>query len=115
MNYSMMLNKRVVLQSLTETPDGAGGFSSSWQAVVTLWANVTPISGNSASMGGAESFRFMQLQNSQLMRITIRYREDVTATMRVVMGSRVFNIRRVINKHEKNEILELIAEEGVAI
>lgn len=113
--YAALLNKRVLLQTLTEASDGAGGFTSSWATTATLWAAIDSISTSSAAMGGGEHRQAMQLVGSQFVRITIRYRAAVTTAMRVVLGSRVFNIRRVNNKDEQNRVLELIAEEGVAV
>lgn len=113
-NYAAKLRNRVVLQSLAETSDTAGGFVSSWQAVATLWAQVTPVA-ERGIIGGGEQQQAMQQQANQWFRITLRYRTGVTAAMRIVMGSRVFNIRRVTNKDEQNKVLELMVEEGVAV
>lgn len=113
-HYAAKFRNRVTLQSLIETADTAGGFVSSWQTVATLWAQVTPVA-ERGIMGGGEQQQAMQQQASQWYRITLRYRIGMTAAMRIVMGSRVFNIRRVTNKDEQNTILELMAEEGVAV
>lgn len=112
--YAAKLNKQVILQTLVETADTAGGFVSSWQTVATLWAQVMPVA-ERGIMGGDEVQWAMQQQDSQLFRITLRYRTGVTAAMRLVMGSRVFNIRRVTDKGEAHAVLELIAEEGGAV
>ncbi len=109
-----VLDKRVSLQSLTSTPDGAGGFSSSWQTVSTVWAHVEPLAANSA-YGGGEYSEARQIAYRQRVRITLRYITGVTADMRVVMGSQLFNIRQVINQDMQNRVLEIIAEEGVAL
>jgi head-tail adaptor len=34
------LNRRLVLEQSTRSPDGAGGFTSGWTALGTLWATV---------------------------------------------------------------------------
>ena len=39
------LNRALVLEVATRVPDGAGGFSTVWAALGTLWAEVTPGSG----------------------------------------------------------------------
>lgn len=38
----------------------------------------------------------------------------MTTAMRLKFGARVFNIRAVINRGERNRLLELLCEEGVA-
>jgi head-tail adaptor len=40
------LNRALVLEGVVRTPDGAGGFTSSWTALGTLWAEVLPGSGS---------------------------------------------------------------------
>ena len=46
-------------------------------------------------------------------RITIRYRTDITPKMRAVWGSRIMNIREVINPDEQKKYLQLTVEENV--
>ena len=56
----------------------------------------------------------MQLEASVSHRFTMRYRNDITAKNRLKFGTRVFNIRAVINVKERNKWLEIDADEGVA-
>ena len=46
-------------------------------------------------------------------RVTIRHRDAVTAKMRLKFGTRILNIRAVVNPSERNRTLELLCEEGV--
>ena len=46
-------------------------------------------------------------------RITIRYRTDITPKMRVVWGSRIMNIREVINPDEHKKYFQLTVDENV--
>jgi len=39
------LNRQLVLEMPARQPDGAGGFSESWTALGTIWANVTARTG----------------------------------------------------------------------
>ncbi|MDU8911070.1 head-tail adaptor protein [Aestuariicoccus sp. MJ-SS9] len=43
------LNHRLVLETRVLAPDGAGGFSESWQALGTLWAQIRPRAGRDAN------------------------------------------------------------------
>ncbi len=36
------LNRALVLEHRVEAPDGAGGYSSSWEILGSLWAEITP-------------------------------------------------------------------------
>jgi SPP1 family predicted phage head-tail adaptor len=110
-NTSSSLRHRVTLQEEVQTSDGAGGYTRSWQNVADLWAEITTINIKSY---GQEKFFAGKMQAKITHKITIRYRAGVTAAMRLVFGSNIFNIRSVFNRDENNEILELLVEEGVA-
>lgn len=102
------LRHRVTIQQPQETADGLGGVSISWQDVAEVWAQIVPLN------GGESMFAFQQ-QAQVSHRITIRYRADVDASMRIVFEGRAFNIRSVVNVQEAKVMLELLAQEGVAL
>lgn len=99
------LRVRITLQSPSDLPDEGGGVIRGWEDVDTVWAEILPIS-------GGEMLRQLQLQSVVTHRVTIRYRDGVSTAMRVAMGARTFAIRAVINPSERNEVLELLAEEN---
>lgn len=43
------LNRKLVLEAPQRVPDGAGGFTTSWSALGTLWAEVASRTGREAS------------------------------------------------------------------
>lgn len=104
------LRKRVRIEQPVDTSDGAGGYIRSWNLVTTVWAEVEPFSNRGREIVVAE-----QVQSEVTHRIMIRYLSGVTADMRLVMDGRALNIRTVININEKNEVLVLFAQEGVAV
>jgi SPP1 family predicted phage head-tail adaptor len=55
----------------------------------------------------------MQLQERVSHKITIRFRSGITAKMRIKFGTRMFNIRSVINIEERSRWIEIMADEGV--
>ena len=63
---------------------------------------------------GAERLTTQQLESRLTHRVRLRHRSGVTTAMRLKFGARIFNIRAVINKGERNRLLELLCEEGVA-
>lgn len=105
-NLSGRLNQRITLQQKVRTPDGAGGSSLVWQDVATLWAEVAP--GRSI-----EALTHDKLMLRNLHRITIRYRSDVTADKRFVLGSRVFLIIGIVDVNESRHSLEITASEEI--
>lgn len=100
------LRHRITIEEPVLTPDGGGGFTKTWQTVATVWAEITP-------SRGRESFNHGVLEATGTHRIIIRYRDGITPVMRVVSGSRHFNIRSIINHEEADILLELTVEEGV--
>ena len=105
------LRHRLVIQSENAAGDAGGGQGADPWAdpvlVATVWGRVEPLT-------GGERLRAMQIEDRVTHRITIRYRAGITPRMRVVFGARTFNIRAVINPEERNRMLELLCEEGVA-
>ena len=101
------LRHRVTLQSAADTADGGGGFTTVWSDVATVWASIEPLKGR-------ERLFAQQLESPVSHRVTLRHRSGVTTAMRVKFGSRILNIRSVINAEERDRALELLCEEGVA-
>jgi len=103
------LRKRVVLQAEAQTPDGAGGYTLAWATVATVWATIAPASGHEIYVSG-------HLEGRVTHKVTMRWRGDlsVTADMRLLYGTRVFNIRAALNIGEENRQTVLFVEEGCA-
>lgn len=101
------LNRRITLQNPVETPDGNGGFTTSWVDVATIWAEVKAV-------GGREVFAQGQIQARQPCYFRVRYREDVTAAMRISYGGKLFNIRALRDVDGLKRLLEILGEEDVA-
>ncbi|RMD64396.1 MAG: head-tail adaptor protein [Alphaproteobacteria bacterium] len=101
------LRRRVVIQSAVTAHDGGGGRTLVWRDVATVWGRIAPL-------GGREPVQAMRLEGRLGHRITIRYRSGITPDMRVRLGTRVLNIRAVIDPDERRRRLVLICEEGVA-
>jgi SPP1 family predicted phage head-tail adaptor len=99
--------KHVILQSEQQTPDGAGGYTLAWTNFATVWAEITPVTGDTVFVSG-------HLEAHITHKMTIRYLAGVTTDMRILWNSRTFNIRAVTNVEERNRVLELLVEEGVA-
>lgn len=71
------LRERATLIAAVETNDGKGGQTAAWtNEVAEVSAAIVPVSGREALASGA-------MQSSLGVRITIRYRSDVTAAMRL--------------------------------
>jgi SPP1 family predicted phage head-tail adaptor len=98
------MRHRVTLQYPAKVPDGQGGTTDTWTDTATVWAGIFPMSGN-------EVIRAKQAQTQITLKVRIWYRTDVTPAWRVVFGNRVFDIDTIINREEKNVVLELLCSE----
>lgn len=110
------LRHRLTLQQEIQMPDEAGGYTRGWQDVADLWAEIIPFSAGAGNVaGGANRERLVagQLQAEVTYRVVLRYRAGVDAGMRLKFDNRYFNIRSVVNPLERNEMLELMVQEGV--
>lgn len=102
------LRERCTIEQETSTADGMGGQVLAWQELLICWARVTPKT-------GGENVDGDQVTAHVHYEIVIRYRDDVTAGMRVLWRGRVFNIRSIINRDEHYRYSILICEEGAAV
>jgi len=102
------LRNRVVFKNKARTSDGAGGFTSTWSTVATVWAKVVPIS-------GTERLKAEQLYTPISHKIYVRYSRTVTYTpsMKIEFDGREFAIRTITKIDEgRTEFLEIVAIEG---
>jgi SPP1 family predicted phage head-tail adaptor len=94
------------LQRALSTPDGGGGFAVTWADVEEypdVFARIRTVSAR-------EDFRHLRLQAMVTHRLTIRYRSDVAADMRLVDGEgRIFDIVGVVDVDMRREFLDILA------
>lgn len=98
------LRHRLRLETPFHAEDGGGGATVSWQPIATLWAEVT-------AGAGREIFLADGLTAVSTHQVRIRYRADVTAEMRFVMGERVLDIRAVRDLDGRRLWLSCLCEE----
>lgn len=98
------MRKRIELQAPVDTIDAYGQASRSWATYATVFASVVPASGQENTIAEAT-------QIQQTHTIIIRYRDDVAAMHRALLGSRHFNFQFVRNLGERNRWLEITATE----
>lgn len=99
------LNKRIELQYATKSPDGAGGFSTSYVVAATVYAAVWPTSANEVKAANAVTMVVSH-------RIRIRYRSGIKSNWRLKMGNRYFNIVSIIDPSEGHKFLDIMCKEA---
>jgi len=99
------LNKRIAFQSVTQTSDGAGGYTEEWATILTAWASIEPVK-------AYEKFVAMQTETHISHKITCRYNPLITTAKRAVIDGRILDIIGVMNVNEQNVAMSITAMEG---
>ncbi len=98
------LNQRASVLARTTTPDGGGGYSESWNPVLTAWVRLEPLSGD-------ESFAADALRARVRYRIILRRYALIEAGQRLTIGARTFRIMDVLDEGLQSPALTLLCEE----
>lgn len=97
------LNSFVTVKYRTSGQDAAGQPFDTWVELASMWANVK-------NRSGAESIRADQEASVVRTSIRVRYREDITADMRVVHRERVYEIKAVLPAEDDLDRVDLVCE-----
>jgi head-tail adaptor len=105
------LNRALVLEGVVRTPDGAGGFTSAWTALGTLWAEVLPGS-------GGDTLGEERLLSAVPYRITVRGTpvgspSRPLAGQRFREGTRLFLIQAVTERDQYGRYLTCFSREEI--
>ncbi|MBY6239749.1 phage head closure protein [Methylosinus sp. Sm6] len=79
---------RVTLEAPIDTPDDSGSMTRSYAPIADVWAKVTPLAGEARFVAEREEQAIASLA-------LIRWRDDVTSRMRLVLGARKLLIHSV--------------------
>lgn len=106
------LNRKLILQSPTHTPDGAGGWSIGWATLGELWAEVRPGRGQALTVATLDVARVA-------LTITVRAApvgddRRPRPDQRLLDGARSYRIVAVRDADPDARYLHCIAEEEVA-
>lgn len=102
-----LLRHRVTIQAPTPTDEPKfGGQTQAWVDVATVWAEIDPLSGR-------ELFAAQAVQSESTVKITIRYRADLTTAMRLVAGGTVYDIHHVPPVRGKSNELTMLCSTGL--
>lgn len=111
-NPASQFNKRITIQDLSDPPNGAGATTGRvWTNILTsIPAKILHLP---SSKLGEEKFIAHQMYATQMMVVTIRYRESVNINerMRLLYRSKVYNIRSVYVPDEALKTIIIYAEE----
>lgn len=105
------LKRRIRIEKPNNTPDGSGGKIKKWALVVDRVP--AEIIYPPPAKKGDESFTQQQVHSALFATITIRYRPstNLSADMRIVFGSRLFEIRTIFPVDENKQTITIQCEE----
>jgi len=101
------LRHRLVIEAGQRSDDGGGGALVNWVTVATVWGAVIPLAGR-------EAVSAERLAGQVSHRIVVRYRDDVTPSMRIRQGARSFRIMVTLDPDQRRHWLHCLCEEEVA-
>lgn len=101
------LDQRLTLQSRAGGVDALGQASGAWQDVATVWGKARPLRSR-------ELFAAGQMQDVSDVEFTVRFRDDVRATWRVLWRGTPHDITGApIDIDGQRQWLQLLASSGV--
>lgn len=99
------LDQQITIERPTRVSDGAGGFTETWAALETVWADVFPEGGTERNEDGA-------FNATGTFRFVIRFIDGLTERDRILWGGEYYNIRQVARRGGREMYLNLRAERG---
>lgn len=100
------LRHRITIQQRSTTQDVYGEPTDTWTTFATVWASVEPIIGR-------EFFASEQVQAEVTTKIRIRNLDGILPKMRVSFGSKIYDIKAIMNIEERNREILLMCEEVI--
>ena len=98
------LRKRITIQKKSVTKNSYGEEVITWVTHCQAWAQIEPLSGR-------EFLEARQIQAEGMVRFTLRYQAGIEPEMRVLFGTRTFNIQAVIHVEERGREIQLMTVE----
>jgi SPP1 family predicted phage head-tail adaptor len=89
------LDRKITIESVTETRDGVGQPTETWSTFATVWAT-------KKEMGGKEMMAANQTVAESAAIFTIRYLSGVTPKMRINYGGNIYDILSIAEKGRQN-------------
>lgn len=103
-NAPAMFRHRITFQNLTLTPNDSGGQDETWTDFTSAWASIKPKI--------VKELPFAQrIEPRTDHDIRIRYQAGLNTSMRIVFGSRIFEIKAIIIEDEIKEFISIYAAE----
>jgi SPP1 family predicted phage head-tail adaptor len=100
------LRHKITIEQRSTTPNSFGEPANTWTTFLTRWASVEPIIGK-------EFFSSQQVQAEVTTKIRIRNAPGVLPQMRVIFGSKIYDIQAIMDIEEKGKEVLLMCKEVI--
>tara|TARA_R110000796_G_scaffold149072_2_gene265944 strand:+ start:446 stop:790 length:345 start_codon:yes stop_codon:yes gene_type:complete len=103
------LRNKITIQNTALSTDNYGGYTTGRTTYLTAFAQIK-------SKAGKQVFNEQsgeQISNPQDFEFIIRYRSGILTSMRILFGSRTFDIKSIEDDNEYNKYIKVIATENV--
>lgn len=101
------LRHRVIIEQPDDSRSASGAIVKGWVEFASRWASIQPIRAR-------ETFQSKEFISEVTHQVKVRYLEGLTNKMRLVFGTRTFDILEVLNVDERNRELVLSCKEGLS-
>ena len=95
------------IESLTETTDLQGGYTTSWATFAT-------VTGFVQKNDGSESIQDEQIDSNYSTKFSFQYIAGLTNDMRVNYNGTYYNIKSIVSVQDKDVWIDIMADEGDA-
>lgn len=99
------MNRRVSVTKKMRSPDGHGGWKYTDSPVGIVWASIQPVS-------ATERVRFGNIASEADTAIYMRYPAPVNANCTILLGSREFSVRGVVEPIDRKKYVVILATEN---
>ena len=103
------LSELIIIEELSNSGDGFGGYKPAWFSKYVTWAQFKPL--YNKKFFGHEIAVSKQLNSVNYYEFVLRYREGVTNKMRIKLKNKYFSVVKVIDTDQQQKFLEIIAQE----
>ena len=106
-----LMRKRIQIQQRGTAVDSVGQQVITWTTLTTVYAQVD-------SLSGSQLQRAQSIYNETTHRVTLRWQtilNDIKSvgSMRILLGTRIFDVGADLNVDERNRTIELLCKEGL--
>jgi SPP1 family predicted phage head-tail adaptor len=93
----------LTVEQADRTEDGGGGATLVWSSIAQIWGAIEPLSGK-------ESLEADRLSGSATYNVTVRYRDDLTPSMRFRRNGDIYEILSVLDEDGRGRFLKCKCE-----